>query len=122
MMANECTHGQLARSCDLCEKDKRIASLEAANEKLACDKQALMEQRDELLANSAAMLSELFNRMTVEQLKAVPSAIAERIGEFMLRQGYRLVFDRWYKQFPAIAIANAEGKTMIFEPRGKWKE
>ena len=26
---NECTHGQLARSCETCERDARIAELEA---------------------------------------------------------------------------------------------
>lgn len=30
----ECQHGQLARSCDLCEKDARIAELEALTESL----------------------------------------------------------------------------------------
>lgn len=27
-MSNECTHGQLARSCEICERDARIAELE----------------------------------------------------------------------------------------------
>lgn len=29
-MSNECKHGQLARQCELCEKDRRIAELETA--------------------------------------------------------------------------------------------
>lgn len=29
-MTTECKHGQLARSCELCEKDARIAELETA--------------------------------------------------------------------------------------------
>lgn len=45
--------------------------------------------------------------MTVEQLKAVPAEMAKRIGDFMMQQGYRLVFDRWYKQAPADAIRQA---------------
>lgn len=43
-------------------------------------------------------MMELFNRMSIEALKGVPEPIAKRIGDFMLANGYRLVFDRWYLQ------------------------
>jgi hypothetical protein len=46
-MSNECKHGQLARQCELCEKDQRIAELEQQLEvrKAAIEAQfGLMEQ------------------------------------------------------------------------------
>ena len=32
--ARDCIHGQLARSCEICERDQRIAELEAEVERL----------------------------------------------------------------------------------------
>ena len=34
-MATECQHGQLARSCEMCERDSEIARLSAALNKIA---------------------------------------------------------------------------------------
>lgn len=44
-MTNECTHGQLARSCEICEKDARIAELEKALRMFtdACEKSPPVE-------------------------------------------------------------------------------
>jgi len=46
----------------------------------------------------AAIVAELFNQMTVKQKNAVPDDVAEKISRFMVRLGYRLVFNKWYLQ------------------------
>lgn len=51
-----------------------------------------------LHAEGSALMMELFNRMPVADLKRVPEDIAKRIGDFMVANGYRFVFDRWYLQ------------------------
>lgn len=57
-------------------------------------------------------MAELFNRMPIEALKDVPALIAKRIGDFMIANGYRIVFDRWYLQADP---KGPEGSTV--EPR-----
>lgn len=49
-------------------------------------------------AEGSELMMELFNRMPIESLKSVPEPIAKRIGKFMVDNGYRFVFDRWYLQ------------------------
>jgi len=49
-------------------------------------------------AGASELMAELFNRMPIEALKNVPEPIAVRIGDFMIANGYRIVFDRWYLQ------------------------
>ena len=49
------------------------------------------------------LLAEVFNRMTTKQKNSVPPKVAERIGHFMVDNGYRLVFSRWYLQTPPAA-------------------
>lgn len=49
-------------------------------------------------AEGSRVMMELFNRMPVAALKAVPEDIAKQIGDFMVSNGYRFVFDRWYLQ------------------------
>lgn len=44
------------------------------------------------------LMMELFNRMTYEQKASVSSDDSLKIGEFMFRNGYRFVFDKWYLQ------------------------
>lgn len=49
-------------------------------------------------AEGSELLAEVFNRMTIEQKNSVSPEIAERIGNFMVKNGYRIVFTRWYLQ------------------------
>ena len=46
----------------------------------------------------AEFLAEVFNRLTQEQKLSVPQEVAGRLGAFMVRNGYRIVFGRWYLQ------------------------
>lgn len=46
-MTNECKHGQLARQCELCEKDQRIAELEKALRELRGELEAYAGLRAE---------------------------------------------------------------------------
>jgi len=46
----------------------------------------------------AEFLAEVFNRLTQEQKLSVPQEAAGRLGAFMVRNGYRIVFGRWYLQ------------------------
>jgi hypothetical protein len=59
-------------------------------------------------AEGSELLAEVFNRMTMEQKNSVPGDVAERIGRFMVKNGYRLVFTRWYLQAPPDETPNAE--------------
>lgn len=57
------------------------------------------ERLRQTINNGSSLFAELFNRMPVKELKeSVPIEIAKRIGDFMVSQGYRMVFDRWYLQ------------------------
>jgi hypothetical protein len=58
-------------------------------------------------AEGSELLAEVFNRMTMEQKNSVPGDVAERIGRFMVKNGYRLVFTRWYLQAPPDETPNA---------------
>jgi hypothetical protein len=49
-------------------------------------------------AEGSRLMMELFNRMPVKALKEVPENIAKSIGDFMVANGYRFVFDRWHLQ------------------------
>lgn len=49
-------------------------------------------------AVGSRLLMEVFNRMTFKQKKSVPKKLALEIGDFMVQNGYRLVFNRWYLQ------------------------
>ena len=49
-------------------------------------------------ATGSRLLMELFNRMTVKQLKNVPKDLCLEIGDFMVQNGYRMVFNKWYLQ------------------------
>ncbi|MCK5604906.1 hypothetical protein KAR91_23655 [Candidatus Pacearchaeota archaeon] len=49
-------------------------------------------------ATGSRLMMELFNRMTIKQLKAVPPVLSLEIGDFMVQNGYRIVFNRWYLQ------------------------
>lgn len=52
-----------------------------------------------LNAEGSALMMELFNRMPIKALRDdVPEDVQKRIGDFMVANGYRLVFDRWYLQ------------------------
>lgn len=46
----------------------------------------------------SSLLAEVFNRMTDEQKNHLPPDITKRIVHFVIKNGYRLVFGRWYKQ------------------------
>ena len=46
------------------------------------------------------LLMELFNRMPTKQLQKVDKDISLEIGAFMYKNGYRMVFNRWYLQAP----------------------
>lgn len=63
-----------------------------------------------LHVEGSRLMMELFNRMPVKALKEVPEGIAKSIGDFMVANGYRFVFDRWYLQAepkePAKAVSN----------------
>lgn len=62
--------------------------------------QVAVPQGPSLLINAegSELLAEVFNRMTADQKNAVPSETAGRIGQFMVANGYRIVFTRWYLQ------------------------
>lgn len=47
---------------------------------------------------ASELMAELFNRMYFEQKKNVPPDIAIRIGDFMIENGYKFIFGRWYLQ------------------------
>lgn len=49
-------------------------------------------------AEGSELMAEVFNVMTTEQKNSVPGDVAERIGRYMVKNGYRLVFERWYLQ------------------------
>lgn len=50
-------------------------------------------------AEGSRLMAELFNRMPKKALADdVPNKIQLDIGDFMVANGYRLVFDRWYLQ------------------------
>ena len=44
------------------------------------------------------LFAEIFNRMTYEQKDDVPPPMRIEIGEFMYKNGYRFVFNKWYLQ------------------------
>ena len=44
------------------------------------------------------LLMELFNRMTQKQLLSVPKDLSLEIGDFMVQNGYRFTFNKWYLQ------------------------
>jgi len=46
----------------------------------------------------SALLAEVFNRMTDEQKNTLPEDIIDRLCKFIVKNGYRLVFGRWYLQ------------------------
>lgn len=49
-------------------------------------------------AEAAELMALLFNCTPIETLKQVPEDKAKRIGQFMVDNGYRIVFNRWYLQ------------------------
>jgi len=49
-------------------------------------------------AEASSLMREIFNMMTTEQKNSVPPDVARRIALFMTKNGYRLVFNRWYLQ------------------------
>lgn len=51
-------------------------------------------------AEGSKLLAEVFNRMTTTQKNSIPGEVAGCIGRFMAKNGYRLVFARWYLQAP----------------------
>lgn len=58
--------------------------------------------------NAAEILAGLFNCMPTAALKNdVPMDLARRIGAFMVANGYRMVFDKWYLQEPPAPAAPA---------------
>lgn len=70
----------------------------------------MTKERASISAEGSELMMELFNRMPIESLKSVPEPIAKRIGDFMVANGYRIVFDRWYLQAePRSAPEPSEG-------------
>ena len=56
------------------------------------------------------LLAALFNRMTKKQKISVPQPMCDRISRFMVDNGYRIVFGRWYLQAePRTSNADADG-------------
>ena len=49
-------------------------------------------------AKVSRLMMELFNRMTVKQKKSVSEDDSLEIGDFMVQNGYRFVFNKWYLQ------------------------
>lgn len=49
-------------------------------------------------AEGSRLLMEVFNRMTYAQKKKVPPELSLEIGDFMVKNGYRFVFNKWYLQ------------------------
>lgn len=47
---------------------------------------------------TSRLMMELFNRMTVKQKNNVDSEDAGKICDFMVANGYRLAFNKWYLQ------------------------
>lgn len=46
----------------------------------------------------SALLAEVFNQMTDEQKNKLPEDIINRLVKFITKNGYRMVFGRWYLQ------------------------
>ena len=67
------------------------------------------------------LMAELFNRMDMEQKKNVPPDIAIRVGDFMIKNGYRLVFNKWYLQAET-DIARHRAKMKLNQPKGDKNE
>jgi len=44
------------------------------------------------------LLMEVFNRMTAKQKNDVGDELAQQIAGFMVTNGYKFVFDKWYLQ------------------------
>lgn len=44
------------------------------------------------------LMMELFNIMSFDEKKSVSKEDSLKIGDFMVQNGYRFVFDRWYLQ------------------------
>ena len=44
------------------------------------------------------LMAEIFNRLDHKQKASIPEDKAKRIGDFMVENGYRFAFDRWYLQ------------------------
>ncbi len=86
MSERDCTHGQLARQCPICERDERIAELEARTKCRRdlpwCDCAALERERDE----ARAQLERLRNRITivVDEVEAEPLPVGEPKESIML--------------------------------------
>ena len=50
------------------------------------------------LAEGSELLAEYFNFSPIEVRKDFPDEKARLLGDFMRRQGYRMVFQKWYRQ------------------------
>jgi len=49
-------------------------------------------------AEISRLMMELFSRMTVKQKKSVSPEDSLKIGDFMVQNGYRFVFNNWHLQ------------------------
>ena len=49
-------------------------------------------------AEISRLMMELFSRMSVKQKKSVSETDSLKIGDFMVQNGYRFVFDNWHLQ------------------------
>jgi hypothetical protein len=49
-------------------------------------------------AEGSELLAYLFNGMTTQEKMDVPKDKRDRISKFMVANGYRFVFGRWYLQ------------------------
>lgn len=68
-------------------------------------------------AEGSRILAELFNRMPIKELaEAVPAGIQQEIGDFMFANGYRMVFNRWYKQAEPLGASDSANSNASASP------
>ena len=49
-------------------------------------------------AEVSRLMMELFKRMTIEQKKSMSPEDSLKVGDFMVQNGYRFVFNNWHLQ------------------------
>ena len=85
-MSLECEHGQLARSCNICEYEREIAELKARVGELEAERDKL---RDDLSGDKAILQNLLYRER--EEKRAIEDALTEerqrtRLSEAVIRE------------------------------------
>lgn len=54
----------------------------------------------------ASLLAEMFNKLSDEQKATLPEDTVNRMVRYITKNGYRMVFGRWYLQIRPSVYAN----------------